>query len=188
MLVNVKGKNIEVTDALKRYAEKKVEKLGKHFRTIREAQVTQSVQRNWHIVEVQLEGDGVVLRGEERTDNMYASIDQVVDKLEKRIMRFKGKLYGKKVDEGPREKEALKEAATLEASGGPAEEAELEEEMPTIVRTKRFAVKPMAPDEAAVEMELLHHDFFMFLNDRTEQVNVVYKRRDGNYGLIEPAV
>ncbi|HOM72420.1 MAG TPA: ribosome-associated translation inhibitor RaiA, partial [Armatimonadota bacterium] len=75
MLVTVKGKNVEVTDALRRYAEKKVQKLEKYFRDIKEAQVTQSVQRNWHIVEVQLEGDGVLIRGEERSDDMYASID-----------------------------------------------------------------------------------------------------------------
>src|SRR3990172_1719084 len=122
MLVNVKGKNIDVTDALKIYAEKKVQKLGKHFRDIKEAQVTQSVQRNWHIVEVQLEGDGVILRGEERTDNMYASIDQVVEKLEKRIMRFKGKLYGKSQEEGPKDKAALKDAIVEEAAAGEAEE------------------------------------------------------------------
>ena len=103
MQVNVKGKNVQVTDALKRYAEKKVQKLGKHFKEIKEAQVTQSIQRNWHIIEVQLEGDGVVIRGEERTDNMYASIDQVVNKLEKRIERFKGKLYGKSLEVGPKE-------------------------------------------------------------------------------------
>ncbi|MDO8683024.1 MAG: ribosome-associated translation inhibitor RaiA [Armatimonadota bacterium] len=187
MQVNVKGKNIDVTDALKRYAEKKVQKLGKYFKEIKEAQVTQSVQRNWHIVEVQLEGDGVTLRGEERTDNMYASIDQVVEKLEKRIMRFKGKLYGKSLEEGPKEKEALREAAAIEAGAVATEEAPVEP-MPVIVRTKRFAVKPMAPDEAAFEMEMMHHDFHMFLNAQTEQVNVVYKRKDGNYGLIEPAI
>lgn len=187
MQVNVKGKNIDVTDALKRYAEKKVQKLGKYFREIREAHVTQSVQRNWHIVEVQVEGDGVTLRGEERTDNMYASIDQVVDKLEKRIMRFKGKLYGKSLEEGPKEKEALRQAIAQEAGAAEAGTVEAEGLPPAIVRTKIFAIKPISPDEAAVEMELLHHDFFVFLNDRTEQVNVVYKRKDGNYGLIEPA-
>jgi putative sigma-54 modulation protein len=188
MLVNVKGKNVVVTDALKRYAEKKVQKLSKYFKEIKGAQVTQSIQRNWHIVEVQLEGDGVALRGEERTDNMYASIDQVVDKLEQRIKRFKGKLYGKSLEEGPKEKEALKQALALESDAGD-EQAEFDDEpMPEIVRTKSFAVKPMAPDEAAIQMELLHHDFFVFLNSRTEQVNVVYRRKDGNYGLIEPAI
>jgi len=188
MLVNVKGKNIVVTDALKRYAEKKVQRLGRYFSEIREAQVVQSVQRNWHIVEVQLEGDGVVLRSEERTDNMYASIDQVVDKLEKRIKRFKGKLYGKSLEEGPKEKEALKEAMTQQAAAAAAAADEPAAQAPSIVRTKQFAIKPLSPDEAALEMEMLHHDFYVFLNSRTEQVNVVYRRKDGDYGLIEPAV
>lgn len=187
MLVTVKGKNVDVTDALKDYAEKKVQKLGKYFGEIKEAQVTQSVQRKWHIVEVQLEGDGVVLRGEERTDNMYASIDQVVEKLEKRINRFKGKLYGKSHDDGPKEKEALREAMAQSAVAE-GEDGEAENMFPSIVRTKRFAIKPMAPDEASVEMEMLHHDFFVFLNAQTEEVNVVYKRKDGDYGLIEPAI
>jgi putative sigma-54 modulation protein len=120
---------------------------------------------------------------------MYASIDQVVEKLETRVKRFKGKLYGKTVDEGPKEKEAYKDSVALEAEGGPATfpEEEEGEELPTIVRTKRFTVKPMTAEEAAHQMELLHHDFFVFLNSDTESVNVVYKRKDGNYGLIEPA-
>lgn len=190
MLVTVKGKNVEVTDALKRYAEKKIQKLEKYFRDIKTAQVTQSIQRNWHIIEVQLEGDGVVLRGEERSDDMYASIDQVVEKLEKRVKKFKGKLYGKTTELGPREREAQREHLAAEAAGVESlTELPVEEEtMPEIVRTKRFPVKPMNPDEAANQMELLHHDFFVFLNQDTERVNVVYRRKDGDYGLIEPEI
>ncbi|HOK53278.1 MAG TPA: ribosome-associated translation inhibitor RaiA [Armatimonadota bacterium] len=188
MLVTVKGKNVEVTDALRRYAEKKVQKLEKYFRDIKEAQVTQSVQRNWHIVEVQLEGDGVLIRGEERSDDMYASIDLVVEKLERRVQKFKGKLYGKSTEKGPKEKEAQREQMVAEAVGveSLAEVPAEEEESPRIVRTKRFALKPMSPEEAANQMELLHHDFFVFLNDDTQSFNVVYRRKDGNYGLIEP--
>jgi putative sigma-54 modulation protein len=190
MLVTVKGKNVEVTEALKRYAEKKIQKLEKYFRDIKEAQVTQSVQRNWQIVEVQLEGDGVLLRGEERTDNMYASIDQVVEKLETRVKKFKGKLYGKTTQEGPREREAQRQHLVAEAAGVETlEEIPDEEEgAPRIVRMKRFPVKPMIPEEAANQMELLHHDFFVFLNEETGDVNVVYRRKDGHYGLIEPEV
>ena len=188
MLVTVKGKNVEVTDALKRYAEKKVQKLGKYFKDLREAQVTQSVQRNWHIVEVQLEGDGVLLRGEERSDDMYASIDLVVEKLERRVKKFKGKLYGKTTEEGPKEKEAERDHIAAQAAGVESlDELPIDAETaPMIVRTKRFAMKPMSPEEAANQMELLHHDFFVFRNQDTEQVNVVYRRRDGDYGLIEP--
>lgn len=190
MLVTVKGKNVEVTDALRSYAEKKVQRLEKYFKEIKEAQVTQSVQRNWHIVEVQLEGDGVLLRGEERSDDMYASIDLVVEKLERRVKKFKGKLIGKSTEEGPKEKEAQRDQIVAEAIGVESLEAPTEEEefAPTIVRMKRHAFKPMRPEEAANQMELLHHDFFVFLNADTEMLNVVYKRKDGNYGLIEPDI
>ncbi|MDH7480492.1 MAG: ribosome-associated translation inhibitor RaiA [Armatimonadota bacterium] len=184
MRVTVKGKNMEVTDALQRYAEKKIEKLGKYFSEIKEAIVTQSVQRNWHIVEVMLEGDGIVLRGEERSDNMYASIDQVVEKLEKQIKRFKGKLYDRVHEEPP--KEIIKPVAEEEEEEEILEEEE--EEAPEIVRTKKFALKPMLPEEAALQMELLNHDFFVFLNADTNAINVLYKRKDGHYGLIEPEV
>lgn len=190
MLVTVKGKNVEVTDALKRYAEKKVQKLEKYFKEIKEAQITQSVQRNWHIVEVQLEGDGVLIRGEERSDDMYASIDLVVEKLERRVKKFKGKLMGKSTEDGPREKEAQRDQLVADALGVEnIESATAEAEFaPTIVRMKRHAFKPMLPEEAANQMELLHHDFFVFLNSDTESLNVVYKRKDGNYGLIEPDI
>lgn len=187
MLVTVKGKNVEVTDALRRYAEKKIQKLEKYFKEIKEAQVTQSVQRNWHIVEVQLEGDGILLRGEERSDDMYASIDLVMEKLERRVQKFKGKLYGKTQDVGPREKEAQREQVIAEAVGTESLVGTPEEEFtPEIVRQKRFALRPMSPEDAANQMELLHHDFFVFRNESNESVNVVYRRKDGNYGLIEP--
>ncbi len=177
MRVTVKGKNMEVTEPLQRYAEKKVEKLGKYFRNLKSAVVTQSTQRNWHIVEVTLDGDGLLLRGEERSDNMYASIDQVVEKLERQIERFKGKLYQRAHEAPPKE--------TI-PSEVPEEEPAAEEEAPTVVRTKKFPLKPMLPEEAAMQMELLNHDFFVFLNADTNAVNVIYKRYDGDYGLIEP--
>lgn len=183
MLIQVKGKNIEVTDALKNYVDKKLSKLDKYFQDIREAVVILSVQRGMHIVEVQLEGDGVLLRGEEkRGTDMYGSIDQVAEKLETRIKRYKGKLHGKTLDEGPKEKSAIR-GETMVESFGPAEE---EMGPGEIVRTKRFAIKPMTPEDAVLQMELLHHDFFVFRNSETEDVCVVYKRKDGNYGLIEP--
>ena len=184
MLINIKGKNLEITDALKSYVDKKVQKLEKYFHDLKEASVVMSVYRGMHMVEIQLEGDGILLRGEERRgSDMYGSIDQVVEKLETRVKKFKGKRYGKSFEEGPREKEAIKGQAMEEAFGPEGEEPE---EMLAIVRTKRFAIKPMTPEEAAQQMELLHHDFYVFRNSLSEDVNVVYKRQDGNYGLIEP--
>ncbi len=188
MLITVKGRNIEVTDALENYVNKKLQKLDKYFNEIKEAVVTMSVQRGLHIIEVQLEGDGVLLRGEERRGtDMYGSIDQVVEKLETRVKKFKGKRIGRATEEGPKEKEIIRDQVRLEAFGAKETETTSEEEMPIIARTKRFPMKPMTPEEAAQQMELLHHDFFVFRNAETEDVNVVYKREDGNYGLIEPA-
>ncbi len=186
MLITVKGKNVEVTDALRRYAEKKIQKLGKYLGNIKEAQVLQSVERGKHIIEVQLEGDGIRIRGEERSEDMYASIDQVVEKLERQVLRFKGRIYNRRKYEGPKGKEAFQESVLEEVINTEPEVPE--EDLPTIVRTKRFPIKPMTAEEAALEMELLHHDFFVFLNSETDQFSVVYKRRDGNYGLIEPEV
>src|SRR5438067_1763937 len=130
MRVTVKGKNVHVTDTLTSYAEKKLQKLNKYFSNIKDAQVTQSIQRNWHIVEVQLEGDGVFLRAEERSADMYASIDAVVEKLERQVKRFKGKLM-----QHPRLLEET-EAEDLELEETPMdEEGETEERLPDIVKT-----------------------------------------------------
>ncbi|NLN78751.1 MAG: ribosome-associated translation inhibitor RaiA [Armatimonadetes bacterium] len=184
MLINIKGKNVEVTDALRSYIEKKLPKLEKYFQDIREANVVLSVQRGMQMVEVLLEGDGILLRGEERRVNdMYASIDEVVEKLEGRVKKFKRK-RDKSIEEGPKARQLVRDQARVEAYGA---EDDIEEDMPSLVRTKRFALKPMTPEEAAQQMELLHHSFFVFRNAETEEVNVIYLREDGNYGLIEPA-
>ncbi|NLN74847.1 MAG: ribosome-associated translation inhibitor RaiA [Armatimonadetes bacterium] len=184
MLIHIKGRNVEVTEALRSYIEKKLPKLEKYFLDIREANVILSVQRGMQMVEVQLEGDGILLRGEERRVNdMYASIDEVVEKLEGRVKKFKRK-RDKSAGEGPKARNAIRDKAMIEAFGAEEDDSE---EMPTLVRTKRFALKPMTPDEAAAQMELLHHTFFVFRNAETEEVNVIYLREDGNYGLIEPA-
>ncbi len=172
MQVTVKGKNVEVTDTLKQYAQKKLQRLERYFRNIKAAHVTQSVQRGLHHVEVMLEGDGVLLRGEEKTGDMYASIDQVVEKLESQVKRYKGKL----IDRTHQQRDEWPEGAIYVE--------EDEDQMPRIVRMKRFQLKPMAVEEAAMQMELLNHGFYVFLNVETEQVNVVYKRDDGNYALI----
>lgn len=186
MQVSIKGKDVDVTPAMRQYAEKKLQKLAKYFAEIKEARVVQSVQKNTHVIEVLLEGDGILLRGEERSDSMYASIDQVIEKLEQRVKKYKGKLYGRSHEKGPKEKEAMRDRAVAEAETPEAGPIEGEEYEPVIERTKRFAVKPMAPEEAARQMELLHHDFFVFVNSESSQVSVVYRRKRGGYGLLEP--
>ncbi|PKM82352.1 MAG: ribosomal subunit interface protein [Firmicutes bacterium HGW-Firmicutes-14] len=170
MKINVRGKNINVTNALKEYVEKKLAKLEKYL-DLSEAQVTLVVVKETHKVEVTIPINGMILRGEEATDDMYASIDLVVEKMEKQINKYKARFNKKARIEG---KQIV----------APAAEETMEE--PLIMKTKRFAIKPMPVDEAVMQMNLLGHSFFVFSNAETEEVNVLYKRKDGNYGLIEP--
>jgi len=171
MEVHIRGKNIEITEALGSYVTKRLRKLDKYLPNLGEAQVTMSVEKGFHRVEVTIPINTMILRGEEVTEDMYASVDLVVEKLEKQIERYKGKLIRRgrtAVEERPPEGQ--------------------DEERPLVVRTKRFAIKPMAVEEAILQMNLLGHNFFVFANAETEQINVVYRRRDGNYGLIEPGI
>jgi putative sigma-54 modulation protein len=177
MRIMVRGKNIEVTDALRDYVTKRLGKLEKYFE-LDEAQVTLFVERENHVVEVTIPINGMILRGEEETNDMYSSIDLVVDKLEKQLEKYKTKL----LDRRPKNQQVPGKAMPADLTS-PAAEAE---EGPRIVRTKRFTVKPMAVDEAVMQMNLLGHSFFVFTNAETEDVNVVYRRKDGNYGLIDP--
>lgn len=172
---DIRGKNIEVTEALKDYVEKRLSKLEKFIEDVRVAQVTLSVEGESHKVEVTIPLNGVILRGEEETEDMYSSIDLVVDKLEKQIDKYKTKLYRRYRGIGFR-KSLVRE---LESSGEAVEQFK-------IVRTKKFALKPMDVEEAVMQMNLLGHSFFVFFNSGTDEVNVVYRRHDGNFGLIEP--
>lgn len=176
MNLKITGKNFDVTDALKERVNKKLGKLDKFFRPGTEAQVTMSVQRNRHILEVTIITGGITLRAEVAGDDMYACIDKAQDILERQIRKNKTRL-AKRLHEGILEQpDAFR----------PGTEDVKEEKEFRVVRTKRFAVKPMPVDEAILQMNLLGHEFFMFTNAETNQVNVVYRRKDGNYGLIEP--
>jgi len=178
MKFDIRGKNIELTDALKDYTTKRLSKLEKYFDDVKEAQVALSVGAEGHKVEVTIPLNGIILRGEERTDDMYTSIDLVEEKLEKQIEKYKTRLY--RNNRGAGLKKPLKEEALREL------EQEEPEEKFNIVRSKRFALKPMDEEEAIMQMNLLGHNFFVFFNSRSEEVNVVYKRKDNGYGLIEP--
>lgn len=184
MQIIFNGKHMEVTPALRDYAETKLQKLSRFFDNVQAVNVTESIQRNQHIVEVTLNANGTLIRAEERSPDMYTSIDLVAAKLERQLTRYKGRFTTRMRDslEGQKPNEIVAEGIQAEPVPAP------EEELPTIVRTKRFAVKPMDIEEAALEMELLGHDFYVFRNSESEEVNVIYRRRDGNYGLIEPTV
>lgn len=174
MKITVTGKNIEVTNALRSVVEKKLEKLDKYFKPDIEAQVTLSVEKNRQIIEVTIPFNGVILRGEEANEDMYASIDLVIDKLERQIRKQKTKLQKRMHGD------------SLRFQFIPDYEGDKSKEESKIVKTKRFAMKPMSSEEAVLQMELIGHNFFVFENGDTGEVNVIYKRKDGNYGLIEP--
>lgn len=172
MRFTITGKNITLTDALKNTVEKKLSKLDKYFSPNVEVHATLSVQKNNQIIEVTIPFNGIILRGEESTQDMYASIDNVLEKLEKQIIKHKTRIE-RQVHDG-----------TIRFKDLPVYEEEDDE--PKIVRTKKFAMKPMDAEEAVLQMELLGHSFFVFKDAESNEVNVVYKRNDGNYGLIEP--
>jgi putative sigma-54 modulation protein len=172
MRLTVTGKNIALTDALKDIIEKKLSKLDKYFIPEADARVTLSVQKNRQIIEVTIPFNGMLVRGEEVTEDMYSSIENVVEKIEKQILKNKTKFERKLHDGSLR----LKDMPIYEQ----------EEEDNKIVKTKRFAIKPMDMEEAVLQMDLLGHNFYVFKNADSNEVNVVYKRKDGNYGLIEP--
>lgn len=172
MRVKFTGKNIEITEALKDVVSKKVSKLEKYFKQDVEAHSVLSVQKEIQKFELTIPFKGGILRAEEESDDMYKSVDLVLDKIERQIRKQKTKLQRKLQGE------------SLVFSF--IEEDKTLKEESKIVRTKKFAMKPMSSEEAILQMELLGHSFFVYMDGETSDVNVVYKRKDGNYGLIEP--
>lgn len=176
MLVNILGKNIEVTEGLRNAVERQISKMDKYFRQDVEAFATLSVQKARQRIEVSIPFNGVILRAEETNDDMYAAIDIVSDKLERQIRKHKTRLERKYHTNVPLK---FQDIPQYEYKEGEVRE-------PGIVRTKRFAIKPMSPEEAVLQMDLVGHTFYVYENADSGEVNVVYKRKDGNYGLIEP--
>lgn len=191
MNIIVAGRNVDVSEALRARVTDKVGRLAHHFEHVQKAQAWLRVEphpgRN-QVVEITVWGDGLVLRGEEATQDMYASIDLVVDKLDKQISKFRSRVIKRRRTLAGRRKQqeaAAAEAALREHPPAPMA-AEAQGAAVEIYRRKRFGMKPMTPEDAALQMELLGHAFFMFRNSETLEVNVVYRRADGRYGLIEP--
>jgi len=169
----ISGKNIEVTPGLKDAIEQKLGKLERYFTPETEINVTLSVEKGRQKIEVTIPVKGNIIRSEQTSNDMYVSIDLVEEIIERQIKKYKTKIVDKK------------QSALAFSEAFLQEEAEQEETV-NIVKTKRFAMKPMDAEEACVQMELLGHNFFMFLNADTNEVNVVYKRKGNSYGLIEP--
>ncbi|RPI50879.1 MAG: ribosome-associated translation inhibitor RaiA [Chloroflexi bacterium] len=176
----VKGKNVEVTDRLREYVEQKIGKLDRYLPSISEAWVELSSEetkaaQDRQVCQVTVRSNGTILRAEERSDDIFSAIDSVLDKMYRQIARYKGK----------RKNRWRGAAATVEPLPiGMGDE--IEEEARTIVRVKRFPMTPMNPEEAVEQMELLGHDFFVFFNGEEGRINVLYRRKGGNYGLLQP--
>jgi putative sigma-54 modulation protein len=179
MRLQVKGKNVEVSDSIRRYAEEKLGKLDRQLHELTRVELELAVERNPSIAANQIaEGTiwtkGPVLRAREASADMRASIDQLTEKLLRQVKHYREK----------RSRRSARGNAT--PIGG--DSTMVEETEPRIVKSKQFPVKPMHPEEAVLQLELVGHDFFVFRNAETGDVNVVYRRKDGGYGLIEPQI
>jgi putative sigma-54 modulation protein len=180
MQLQVKGRNVEISEQIRSYAEEKLGKLDKLVKDPTRIELELLVEKNPsisnnHIAEATVFTKGPVLRARESSADMKASIDQLVEKLERQVKRYR--------DKRKRGHRPYGHSQLVEDTPSTPTDSETE---PMIVKTKQFAIKPMTAEEAVLQMDLIGHDFFVFKNADTDEINVVYRRRDGDYGLIEP--
>lgn len=169
----ISGRNIDVTEGLRAAVEDKIGKLEKYFTSDTEVHVTMSVEKDRQKIEVTIPVKGNIIRSEQVSNDMYVSIDLVEEIIERQLKKYKTKLVDKKQSAGYFSQDFI-------------EKDYMDEEEVKIVRSKKFDIKPMYPEDACIQMELLGHNFFVFCNAETDEVNVVYKRKGSTYGLIEP--
>lgn len=169
----ISGKNIDITEGLRSAVEEKIGKLERYFNDSTEVHVTMSAEKLRQKIEVTIPMKGSIIRAEQTSTDMYVAIDLVEEVIERQLRKYKNKLIDKAQD-------------AVQLSKAFIEEEVYDDEEVQIIRSKKFAMKPMDPEEACVQMELLGHNFFVFRNSETEEVNVVYKRKGNTYGLIEP--
>lgn len=187
MKTEFQARNVEISPRFRDHAEPRISALEAHFDRISEVRITLSAQRSWRTVEITLDADGMLLRSEERSNDELASFDKALDKLERQLRRYRERVR----DHAKRSVRASSgegAAEATEAGQTPAPEMAPDATSVEILRTKSHAVKPMTPEEAALQMDLLGHDFFLFYDPESEQIEVVYRRREGGYGLIEPII
>ena len=171
----ISGRNIDVTEGLRAAVEDKIGKLEKYFTSDTEVHVTMSVEKDRQKIEVTIPVKGNIIRSEQVSNDMYVSIDLVEEIIERQLKKYKTKLVDKKQSAGFFSQDFI-------------EKDYMDDEEIKIIRTKKFDIMPMYPEDACIQMELLGHNFFVFCNAETDQVNVVYKRKGNTYGLIEPEV
>ena len=175
MEFNILGKNIEVTDGIREHVEDKLGKLEKYFAPETRVNVTLSVEKDRQKIEVTIPVKGNIIRSEQVSNDLYVSIDLVEEVIERQLKKYKNKIVSKERNAGAFRQEYIEKDY--------ADDDEIK-----IIREKKFDIKPMYPEDACVQMELLGHSFFVFNNAETDQINVVYKRKGNTYGLIEPEV
>jgi putative sigma-54 modulation protein len=202
MQVSVTFRHMEPTQALKDFAAEKVGRIRKYIHSPTDAHVVLSTERYMHKADITIKAHGMMMRGEEKSDDMYSSIDGAVDKIERQVKRYRKKLTSHKPREGARMKVkynileaqrdmaaqlAAEDQAAAEAAAEAASAEEVEEvvEAPKIIETTESNAVPMSVDEAVMQMDLAHSDFHVFINAKTNEINVLYRRRDGQLGLIE---
>jgi len=176
MQVSVTFRKIDASDTLRNYAQEKLFRIKKYVEDPIEAHVVLSVEKFRHIAEVSINANGLRLNGQEET--MYSAIDMVVDKVESQIKKYRHKLKKRKSDGGPKPLVMRMNVLAVESFE--------EDQEPLIIKTKQINAKPMDIDEAVMQMDLANSEFLVFTNAKTENINVIYRRKDGNYGLIEP--
>jgi putative sigma-54 modulation protein len=175
MNITVIARHMDLTDPLKTYATEKVDRLSKYLPEGVEALVTLGVEKFRHKAEVLIKVNGILIQAHEETEEMYSAIDKVIDKITRQVRKYKERL------------KEHKGAGIDKVVGAVEPEQEIAESIPEIIRRKRFDMKPMTSEEAIMQMELLNKDFFVFNNIASGSVSVIYRRKDGNIGLIEPA-
>jgi putative sigma-54 modulation protein len=180
MQIAVTFKHMEVSQPVRSYVEEKLARIKKYIEEPIDALVVLSVEKKIrHSAEMTVVAKGITIKGSEETNDMYAAIDAVVDKMERQLKRYKEKLKNHKPTTGGRERQVQKTVLAAES----IDEGQGE---PVIIQTRSFPVKPMAVEEAVMQMDLLNKEFLVFTDAATEEINVVYRRKDGNYGLIVP--
>ncbi len=172
-------RHMEPSDALKSYAEEKLERVKKYIDEPVIAQVFFTVEKIRHSAEVTLTAKGITIKASEETNDMYSAIDAVLDKIERQLRRYKERIKDHKPALESRGRQIQKSIVQAESIERQAE--------PVVIRTKTFSIEPMSVDEAVMQMDLMHKDFLVFTDASTEHINVIYRRKDGNYGLIEPS-
>jgi len=180
MDITVTFRHMEHSDALESYAKDKVGRLSKYLDSILDAHVILFVEKNRHTAEVTMNVSGVTINGQETREDMYSAIDLLVEKMERQIKKHKDRIM--------KRRPAHKLPARAATSSIISLESMEESKEPQIIKVEDYTVKPMTLEEAAMQIDLLHNDFLVFTNAGTEKVNVIYRRKDGNYGLIEPVV